>query len=31
MNWEARVLLQTDAGIMAAPFRFDTVSSSSSE
>lgn len=31
MNWEARVLLQTDAGIMAAPFRFDTISSSSSE
>ena len=29
MNWEARVLLQTDAGIMAAPFRFDTFSSSS--
>jgi len=24
MNWEARVLLETDAGIMAAPFRFDT-------
>lgn len=31
MNWEARVLLHTDAGIMAAPFRFDTYSSSSSE
>ena len=31
MNWEARVLLHTDAGIMAAPFRFDTFSSSSSE
>lgn len=31
MSWEARVLLHTDAGIMAAPFRFDTFSSSSSE
>lgn len=24
MTWEARVLLHTDAGILAAPFRFDT-------
>ena len=24
MNWEAKVLLHTDAGLMAAPFRFDT-------
>ena len=31
MSWEARVLLHTDAGIMAAPFRFETFSSSSSE
>lgn len=31
MTWEARVLLQTDRGIMAAPFRFDTFSSSASE
>ena len=31
MTWEARVLLQSPAGLMAAPFRFDTFSSSSSE
>jgi hypothetical protein len=24
MTWEARVLLHTEAGLMAAPFRFDT-------
>jgi len=24
MTWEAKVLLHTDAGLMAAPFRFDT-------
>jgi len=24
MTWEAKVLLYTDAGLMAAPFRFDT-------
>jgi hypothetical protein len=26
MGWEAKVLLHTDAGILAAPFRFETVS-----
>jgi hypothetical protein len=24
MTWEAKVLLHTDAGLMAAPYRFDT-------
>ena len=31
MTWEVRVLLQTQAGLMAAPFRFDTFNSSPSE
>lgn len=26
MTWEAKVLLHTDAGLLAAPFRFDTYS-----
>ena len=25
MEWEARVMVETDAGIMVAPFRFETV------
>jgi hypothetical protein len=24
MTWQAKILLYTDAGLMAAPFRFDT-------
>lgn len=31
MTWEARVLLETDIGIMAAPFRFDTFTPTASE
>lgn len=29
MEWEARVMVQTDQGIIAAPFRFDTYRSGS--
>lgn len=31
MEWEARVLVQTDRGMIAAPFRFDTVRSGATQ
>ena len=30
MSWEAKVLIHTDAGLLAAPFRFDTYRSGAS-